>query len=124
MTTDPDLCRDILFKYADERQHPSDIDFEDLAKEFPKLAPGELEFNLMALEEAGLLVVFYERIATFDGVTYVIHSIDGLTPYKGSEFISRARKSNFWENAKKACTEQYGSVILGRMIEILMSNMV
>ena len=123
MTTDPDLCREILFKYADERRHPSDINFEDLAQEFQELAPGELEFNLIAMEEAGLLVVFYERVSTYAGVSYVIHSIDGLTPYKGSEFVSRARKSSFWNDAKKACTEQYGSVILGRMIEMLMSNM-
>ena len=119
MVVNADLCREILLKYADEHEFPSQIQFEELQKLFANIRTGELEFNVIALDEAELLLVDWERIETGEGVSYEIYQIDGINFQKGSEFVQNSRKSERWEQAKEACIRALGEISLQRLKEYL-----
>ena len=123
MTTDVELCKEIVFKYADEPCFPTKIQFEDLVRLFPDRRPDELQFNLIALDEAGLLSVTHQSEASFDGPYVLIGTIYGLTPYKGSEFVRHARSTKRWKEKVAECSKLYGDVMLGRMIDLLISSL-
>ena len=55
MITDVDLCRDILFRYADEQHYPSRIQLDHLYAIYSEKSEDEVLFNVLALKDAGLL---------------------------------------------------------------------
>ena len=122
MIADVDLCREILFKYADEPCYPTQIQFKNLLGLFPDRSKSELQFNLIALKDAGLLDLKYKHQATLSGGGIVlIGSIRGLSPHKGSEFVQNARNPKLWEAAKEKCVSQIGELAIGRIFELLVN---
>ena len=49
MIADVKLCRDILFRYADEESYPSKIQLNDLMKFHSERSEEEIIFNVLAL---------------------------------------------------------------------------
>ena len=121
MLTDVNLCREILFKYADEPCYPTKIQADDLYTMFPDRPTVEVDFNLIALDRAGLLIVDHCWIGSRASSQYYIGAIHGISPHKGSEFVRNARNPKLWEAAKQECLRRLGELALGRMEELVNS---
>ena len=122
MIADVELCRDILFRYADEECYPSRIQLEDLYSIYSNRGEDEILFNVLALKDAGLLHARIELIVGAD-----LHSgvkdmgIIGLTPHVGSEFVHHARSDKLWKAAMKKFTEAGMDAGLSRIFDVLKS---
>ena len=117
MISDAELCRDILYLYADEPHYPSKIQWQELCQAFPDRTTEELKLNVQALQEAGLLNAKINYIA--DNRIIQIGFIVGLFPYKGSEFVHNARSSKIWNAAMNKIKQEGVSFSLNRLYELL-----
>ena len=120
MITDVELCRDILFRYADEKCYPSRIQLEDLYSIYSERNKDEILFNVLALKEAGLLHARIELMVGADlhaGVKD--RGIIGLTPDLGSEFVHHARSEKLWTAAVKKFGDAGMNAALSRMFAVL-----
>lgn len=120
MITDVELCRDILFRYADEKHYPSRIQLEDLYALYAERSEEEILFNVLALKDAGLLHARVELMVGADlhaGVKDM--GIIGLTPHLGSEFVHHARSDKLWKTAIRKFGDAGMDVALARMFQIL-----
>lgn len=122
MITDVDLCRDILFRYADEQHYPSRIQLDHLYAIYSEKSEDEVLFNVLALKDAGLLHARIELVVGAD-----LHSgirdngIIGLTPHLGSEFVHHARSDKLWKAAARKFSDAGMDAALSRMFDILTS---
>lgn len=123
MITDIELCRDIQFRYADEKCYPSKIQLDDLYCIYSERSEDEILFNILALKEAGLLHARIELMVGADlhaGVKD--NGIIGLTPHLGSEFVHHARSEKLWKAAIKKFGDAGMNAALSRMFELLTST--
>ena len=120
MITDVELCRDILFQYADEKCYPTKIQLRDLYSMYSDRTEEEILFNILALKSAGLLEARIELIVGAD-----LHSgvkdggIIGLTPHLGSEFVHHARSEKLWKMAMKNFSDAGMDAALSRVFDVL-----
>ena len=120
MITDVELCREILFRYADENCYPSRIQLNDLYSIYSERDADEILFNVLALKDAGLL---HARIDLMVGAD--LHAgvkdmgIIGLTPHLGSEFVHHARSDKLWKKAVKKFGDAGMNAALSRMFDVL-----
>ena len=122
MITDVELCRDILFRYADEECYPSRIQLEDLYSIYSGRNEDEILFNVLALKDAGLLHARIELIVGADLHTGVKDmGIIGLTPHLGSDFVHHARSDKLWKAAIKKFGDAGMNATLSRMFDVLTS---
>lgn len=120
MITDVNLCRDILFRYADEQHYPSRIQLEDLYSIYSEKSEEEILFNVLALKDAGLLHARIELMVGADlhaGVKDM--GIIGLTSHLGSEFVHHARSDKLWKAAIRKFSDVGMDAALSRMFDIL-----
>ena len=78
MIADVKLCRDILFRYADEDGYPSKIQLNNLLKLYSERSEEEVIFNVLALKDAGLLDARIELKIGAD-----LHSLDSRQGDRG-----------------------------------------
>ena len=120
MIADVKLCRDILFRYADEDSYPSKIQLNDLMKFYSERSEEEIIFNVLALKDAGLLDVRIElKIGADLHSLAVDKGIAGLTPHLGSEFVHHARSDKLWKTALKQFGDAGMDAALSRMFDVL-----
>ena len=120
MITDVKLCRDILFRYADEECYPSKIQLEDLVRIYSERSEDEIVFNLLALKDAGLLDARIELKVGADLHSLVIdRGIVGLTPHLGSEFVHHAKSEKLWKKAVRKFGDAGMDATLSRMFDVL-----
>ena len=120
MIADIELCRDILFKYADEQHYPSQIQLNDLVSIYSNRTEEEVIFNVLALRDAGLLDARIELKVGADLHSLVIDKgIIGLTPHLGSEFVRHARSDKLWKAAIKRFSDAGMEAALSRMVDFL-----
>ena len=120
MITDVELCREILFRYAEEQYYPSRIQLEDLYSIYSDRSEDEILFNVLALKDARLLHARIELMVGADlhaGVNDM--GIIGLTPHLGSEFVHHARSDNLWKKAIKKFGDAGMNAAISRMFEVL-----
>ena len=117
MISDAELCRDILYLYADEPRYPSRIQWQELCQAFPRHTPEELKLNVLALHHADLLDVDIKKIV--DNRMTHIHFIRGLSPYRGSEFVHNARSNKIWNAAIEKIKKEGVSFSLSRLYDLL-----
>ena len=123
MITDVELCRDILFRYADEECYPSRIQLEQLYSIYSDRSEDEILFNVLALKDAGLLHARIELMVGSDlhaGVNDM--GIIGLTPHLGSEFVHHARSDKLWKAAMKKFSDSGMDAALSRIFDVLTST--
>lgn len=123
MTADVELCRKILYKYADEPCYPTQIQFENLAKLFPDERVDTLEFNLIALNESGLLDMEWSWQYTLADRWVQIKWIHGLRPYIGSEFVAQTRNPQRWKKLVETSRAAAGEVTLNLLLEAIKSSL-
>ena len=120
MIADVKLCRDILFRYADEESYPSNIQLNDLMKFYSERSEEEIIFNVLALKDAGLLDARIELKIGADLHSLVVDKgIVGLTPHLGSEFVHHARSDKLWKTALKKFGDAGMDAALSRMFNVL-----
>ena len=120
MIADVKLCRDILFRYADEESYPSNIQLNDLMKFYSERSEEEIIFNVLALKDAGLLDARIELKIGADLHSLVVDKgIVGLTPHLGSEFVHHARSDKLWKTALKKFGDAGMDAALSRMFDVL-----
>ena len=120
MIADVKLCRDILFRYADEGSYPSKIQLNDLLEFYSERSEDEIIFNVLALKDAGLLDARIELKIGADLHSLVIDKgILGLTPHLGSEFVHHARSEKLWKTALKKFGDAGMDSALSRMFDVL-----
>lgn len=120
MIADVKLCRDILFRYADEESYPSNIQLNDLMKFYSERSEEEIIFNVLALKDAGLLDARIELKIGADLHSLVVDKgIVGLTPHLGSEFVHHARGDKLWKTALMKFGDAGMDAALSRMFDVL-----
>lgn len=120
MIADLELCRDILFKYAEEECYPSKIQLDDLLDIYFERSQDQIVFNVLALKEAGLLDARIELSVGADLHSVVIDKgIIGLTPHLGSEFVHHARSEKLWKMALNKFGDAGMGAALSRMFDVL-----
>lgn len=120
MITDVELCRKILFRYADETCYPSRIQLDDLYSIYSERSEEDILFNVLALKNAGLLDARIELMVGADlhaGVKDM--GIIGLTPHLGSEFVHHARSDKLWKMAMKKFSDAGMDAALSRVFDVL-----
>ena len=120
MIADVKLCRDILFRYADEDSYPSNIQLNDLMKFYSERSEEEIIFNVLALKDAELLDARIELKIGADLHSLVVDKgIVGLTPHLGSEFVHHARSEKLWKTALQKFGNAGMDAALSRMFDVL-----
>ena len=120
MIADVELCREILFRYADEDCYPSRIQLRDLESIYADRTTEEIVFNILALKEAGLLEARIKLQVGADLHSLIVdNGIIGLTPHLGSEFVRHARSDKLWKAAIKKFGDAGMEAALSRMFEVL-----
>lgn len=120
MITNIKLCRDILFRYAEEEHYPSRVQLNDLVDLYPDHTDDELLFNVLALKDAGLLDARIELRVGADLHSIVIDKgIVGLTPHKGSEFVHHAKSDKLWKKALEKFADAGMEASLSRLFAVL-----
>ena len=120
MITDVELCREILFRYANENFYPSRIQLEDLYSLHSDRSEEEILFNVLALKDAGLLDARIELMVGADLHAGVKDGgIVGLTPHLGSEFVHHARSNKLWKTAMQRFGDAGMDAALSRMFDVL-----
>ena len=122
MTADVELCKQILYTYADEPCYPTQIQFDDLKELFSDEEVDKLEFNLIALSDAGLLDIEWKWDYTA-GLRWVhIKWIHGLKPYIGSEFVAQTRNPKRWNKLTEFSKSVAGEVTLSLVLEAIKAS--
>lgn len=120
MIADVKLCRDILFRYADEDSYPSKIQLNDLLKSYSERCEEEIIFNVLAVKDAGLLDARIELKIGADLHSLIVDKgIVGLTPHLGSEFVHHARSEKLWKTALRKFGDAGMDAALSRMFDVL-----
>ena len=120
MITDVELCRKILFRYAEEKCYPSKIQLNDLVGIYSNRSEEEIVFNVLALRDAGLLDARIELKVGADLHSYINYKgIIGLSPHLGSEFVHHAKSEKLWNVALKKFRDVGMDATLSRMFDVL-----
>ena len=122
MITDIELCRSILFRYAEEKHYPSKIQLDNLIALYPERSDEEIIFHVVALKDAALLDTRIEVVMGADFHSLVRNNgIKGLTPHLGSEFVHHAKSDKLWKKAVKKFGDAGMEATLSRLVTVLTS---
>ena len=119
---DVEFTRKIIEVFAKNPKFPSGIDEASLAKSLDIQRAGpdgqKLRFHLKCAIDSGLIMGRCDRISTFEGSTYRIRGMDGLTPI-GRYYYNKIDTPEKWKKAKDLCLEKGLHLATNLLIELV-----